>query len=174
MPTDTDYPPFDHPATIADIWVAAWNSRDPDRLAALFDEEAEFVNVTGLWWHDREAIRKAHDYGLREIFGQSQLTLVDRRVRWLVGDQTTDPAIAVVHAKMRLEGQTPVDDIEAPGPRRNIFSFVVHRTDGEWSCASAHNTDVIPGSETLVADPAGGLRAVDYRTASDQDPEQSQ
>ncbi len=70
---DKPYPPFDHSRRIAEIWVEAWNRRDADRLADLFAEDAEFVNVTGLWWHDREAIRRAHDYGLRTIFDQSPI-----------------------------------------------------------------------------------------------------
>jgi hypothetical protein len=40
------------------MFVDAWNHRDPDALAALFDTDAEFVNVTGLWWHTRDEIRK--------------------------------------------------------------------------------------------------------------------
>ncbi len=106
--------------------MQAWNRRDADRLAALFEADAEFVNVTGLWWHDRDAIRRAHDYGLRTIFDQSTISLVTRRVRWLVGGPDATPAVAVVHAKMELEGQADVDD---PRPRRTIFTFVVHRTD---------------------------------------------
>ncbi len=31
-------------------FAKAWNARNPDQLAALFEPEAEFVNVTGLWW----------------------------------------------------------------------------------------------------------------------------
>ena len=54
--------------------------RDPDALASLFDSDAEFVNVTGLWWHDRASIRKAHAYGLERIFSASTLT-VDRAPR---------------------------------------------------------------------------------------------
>ena len=41
------------------MFLEAWNHRDPDALAALFDKDAEFVNVTGLWWHTREEIRSA-------------------------------------------------------------------------------------------------------------------
>ena len=81
MPPDASYPPFDHPERIAEIWVAAWNRRDADRLAALFEDDAEFVNVTGLWWHDPAAIRRAPDYGLRTIFDSSTIALLARRVR---------------------------------------------------------------------------------------------
>lgn len=164
--TDDAYPPFDRPERIAEIWIQAWNRRDPDRLAALFEEDAEFVNVTGLWWHDREAIRQAHAYGLRTIFDQSTLALLRTRVTWIIGgpDSEETPAAAVVHAKMKLTGQTPVADVETPKPRRTIFSFVVRRTDGTWRCVSAQNTDVVPGTETNVVDAAGRLRSVSYRS----------
>ena len=48
------------PDTVPSLFVEAWNRRDPGALASLFDEDAEFVNVTGLWWHDRASIRTAH------------------------------------------------------------------------------------------------------------------
>ena len=61
------------PEAVAAEFVEAWNRRDPDALAALFDEDAEFVNVTGLWWHTRNKIRSAHAYGLTRIFKDSSL-----------------------------------------------------------------------------------------------------
>src|SRR5690606_17141392 len=47
------------PDEIPLLFADAWNARDPDALASLFDEDAEFVNVTGRWWHDRAAVRSA-------------------------------------------------------------------------------------------------------------------
>jgi uncharacterized protein (TIGR02246 family) len=152
-----DYTPLDSPESIPTVFVEAWNNRDPDTLASIFDADAEFVNVTGLWWHDRESIRRAHAYGLKHIFDRSTLQLVRVKVKWMSDD------IAVVHARMRLSGQTPVDGVTAPQGRQNIFSFVVQRTPEGWRCASAHNTDIIPGMETNVIDDDGGFRAVNYR-----------
>ncbi len=148
---------LDRPERIPAAFVEAWNARDPDGIAALFDDDAEFVNVTGLWWHDREAIRRAHAYGLERIFNRSTLRLGTVRVKHLSDD------IAVVHARMMLTGQTPLESEPTPGARTNIFSFVVHRTADGWRCASAHNTDVVPGMETNLVDEGGRLRAVDYR-----------
>lgn len=71
-------------------------TRDPDALAALFDEDAEFVNVTGLWWHTRDEIRSVHAYGLTRIFKDSWLRATDVRVKRLSDE------IAVVHARMPL------------------------------------------------------------------------
>jgi len=166
--TPSGYGPAHQPELIANRWVDAWNDRDADRLAALFAEDAEFVNVTGIWWHDREAIRRAHAYGFEAIFGASTISLVEKKVKWIVGTPDGDETAAVVvHAKMRLEGQSPVDEVERPGIRRTVFSFVVRRTGSRWICVSAQNTDVVPGSETNVVAPDGQLQSVSYRSASD-------
>lgn len=151
------YSPLDLPESIAHVFVEAWARRDAAKLASLFDEDAEFVNVTGLWWHDREAIRKAHAYGFEHIFGSSTLHLVQVKVKSLTDD------IAVVHAKVRLDGQTAVPRVAQPATRNTILSFVVHRHEKGWSCASAQNTDIVPYMETNVVDPDGTFRSVSYR-----------
>lgn len=157
------------PEALPHAFAAAWNARDPDALAALFDADAEFVNVVGLWWHDRAAIRKAHAYGLETLFSDSTLRVVRTKVKPLA------PGVAVVHARMRLEGQSAIGEVEDPGVRRTVFSFVVREVSASrtgpsgargpgWSCASAHNTDVAPGMETHVWDASGRLRTADYRS----------
>ncbi|WP_292059948.1 MULTISPECIES: SgcJ/EcaC family oxidoreductase [unclassified Brevundimonas] len=149
--------PFDKPESIATLFAKAWALRDADKLASLFDEDAEFVNVTGLWWHDRESIRKAHAYGFERIFGGSVLRVMKVKVKAL-GEN-----VAVVHARIRLEGQSGVAQVDQPGVRNTIFSFVVHRGDDGWRCASAHNTDIVPHMETNMVAPDGRFTAVSYR-----------
>jgi uncharacterized protein (TIGR02246 family) len=125
---DTDYGHHviaRRPEQFPSLFADAWNARNPDALAALFDEDAEFVNVTGLWWHNRESIRQAHAFGLERIFNESTLSVGETRVKPLRSD------VAIVHARMMLSGQA------------NIFSFVVHRTGKRWLCASAQNTGVV-------------------------------
>ena len=112
------------PEDLPRLFVEAWNKKDPDALASLFDSHAEFVNVTGLWWHDRASIRKAHAYGLERIFNASTLTVDELRVKQLSDD------VAIVHAAMTLSGQTAIAAIRQPGARKTIFSFVAHRVAG--------------------------------------------
>jgi uncharacterized protein (TIGR02246 family) len=137
------------PEEIPALFARAWNDRDPDALASLFDEDAEFVNVTGLCWHGRESIRKAHAYGLERIVNKTLLAVDEIKVKLL------SPGIAVVHARMTRSGQPPADAVIQSGPRTTIVSFVVHRIVDRWQCASAHNTDVVPNTETNVIDEAG-------------------
>ena len=141
------------PAAFADAWMA----RDPDALADLFEADAEFVNVVGLWWHDRASIRAAHAYGLEVLFPESTLTVVRTREKPLAD------GVTVVHARMTLTGQTGIGQVKTPGQRRTVFSFVMRRGPEGWRCASAHNTDVVAGAETHVRDADGVLRPADYR-----------
>lgn len=145
------------PGAMPAAFAAAWQARDPDALADLFEPDAEFVNVVGLWWHDRAAIRQAHAYGLDVLFPDSTLAVVRTREKPLAA------TISVVHALFRLTGQSPVDGVATPGERRTVFSFVMRRGADGWRCASAHNTDVVAGAESHVRDADGGLRPADYR-----------
>jgi uncharacterized protein (TIGR02246 family) len=152
LPATAQRSPEDIPA----LFARAWNDRNADALASLFDEDAEFVNITGLCWHDRESIRKAHAHGLERIFNESLLAIDETKVKLL------SPDIAVVHARMTLSGQAPEGAVRQPGARTTIVSFVVHRIVDRWQCASAHNTDVIPSTETNVVEEAGGFGLASY------------
>lgn len=135
---DLSAPAPTSPQDIPALFARAWNSHDADALASLFDEDAEFVNVTGLWCHDRESIRDAHANGQEQIFSKSTLATDATSVKLL------SPDIAVVHARMTLCGGGPAGAATEPAPRTTIVSFVVHRVARRWLCASAHTSDVIP------------------------------
>ena len=148
--------PVSRPELIPEAFVRAWMARDARALAALFVSDADFVNVVGIWWEDRAAIERAHAYGLRVIFPDSVLTLGRVKVRML------GQGAAVVQARMRLTGQTPVAGGPPPGPRTTILTFVCEKGPDGWLCVAAQNTDIVPGAETHVAG-EGGLVARDYR-----------
>jgi len=133
------------PEDLPRLFAEAWNARNAQALANLFAEDAEFVNVVGLWWHNRDDIYKAHEYGLRVIFHASELKVTKIAVK-----QLTDE-VAVVHARMRLRGQTAHGNVQTPADRYNLFSFVVQKLPQGWLCVSAHNTDIMPGAETNLA-----------------------
>lgn len=60
--------PIRRPEAVISRFVEAWNRRDADVLAALFDSDAEFVNVTGLWCHTRGEIREGSRLGVTGSF----------------------------------------------------------------------------------------------------------
>ena len=127
--------PNQSPGDVPGLFARAWNARDPNALASLFDEDAEFVNVAGVCWHDRESIRKAHASRLNG--DKSMLAADGTKVKLL------SPEVAVVHARMTVSGDGAPGGVPASGSRTTIVSFVVHRAGERWLCASAHNTDFI-------------------------------
>lgn len=144
------------PEDIPKQFVAAWNNRSASDLADLFADDAEFVNVVGLWWHNKEDIFKAHDYGLKNLFSNSKLSIRKIKTKYLSND------IAVVNARLHLEGQTKIKG-EKPQARNTIFTFVAQKMKDHWLCVSAHNTDVVPGKETNIVKGDNTIEAVDYR-----------
>ncbi len=144
------------PADIAHHFAAAWAERDAGALSALFVEDADFVNVVGLWWHNRGDIERAHAYGLRRIFQHSTLTAGGIKTRLLGPDH------AVVHCRWHLEGQTGQGG-EVLGPRQSVMVFVLERQAAGWRAVAVQNTDVIPGAETLAITPQGA-EARSYRS----------
>lgn len=146
------------PADVVADWQEAWNAADADALAALFAKDAEFVNVVGLWWHDRESIRDAHDFGFRTIFPGSTMSMGEPRVRFLGEDA------AVVHSHWHLVGQVSPAGEQA-GPREGIFIFVLERREAGWIAVAAQNTDVVPGTQTHI-NTAEGRSTIHYRRRS--------
>lgn len=144
------------PYEIVEHFAEAWNRYDAKGIASLFFENADFVNVTGKWWDNKEDILKAHDFGLRVIFKNSKFEIVNVKEKKLSDD------IAVIHARVRVTGQTE-NEVEKSGFRETMFLFVVRKVNGEWLCESAQNTDIVVGMQTNIRDEKGELKPTSYK-----------
>lgn len=133
----------------------AWNAGDPNAIAALFVEDADFVNVVGFWWRTSKQIRKAHDYGFRHIFAGATCEITDLKVRELTSD------IHVVHTVSTLEGQTAPTG-ETAGLRVAVISMVTQRVGESFKIVSCQNTDRVEGADTHIASKTG-LRPISYQ-----------
>src|SRR5690625_7767353 len=89
------------PESIPHLFAEAWNRRDPDGIAALFDEDAEFVNATGIWWHDRESVREAHAFGREHTCRETDLQVGTVKGKYLTDD------IAGVHGGTAARRRAP-------------------------------------------------------------------
>ncbi|WP_245521431.1 SgcJ/EcaC family oxidoreductase, partial [Mesorhizobium sp. M3A.F.Ca.ET.175.01.1.1] len=61
------------PEDAATAFADAWNRHDMGDLAALFSEDANFVNVVGVWWKSRSEIEGAHRATHETMFRESRL-----------------------------------------------------------------------------------------------------
>jgi uncharacterized protein (TIGR02246 family) len=122
---------------VAAGFVDDWNSHDMKKFAELFADNADFVNVIGLWWRGRPEIQKAHETLHATRMKNSHLVANETAVRVL------GPGIAVIHVRWELTGDTGIDGVMLP-PRQGILSLVTVRAGSELLIASAQNTDVVP------------------------------
>ena len=148
------HPPLYHPNEVPERFRDAWNRNDPSGIAALFVDDADFINVTG--WENKKDIFEAHDFGLRIIFQDSDLEIIRTKVKMLSDD------IAVVHSHIRITGQTAQKEKDAD-LRETIFLFVVKKTNEHWLCISAQNTDIVFGKQTNFREEDGRLHSVSYK-----------
>jgi len=115
-----------------------WNRHDMTAFAALFAENADFVNVIGMHWHGRKEIETKHAQTHRTIFRNSVLQIVEVTVRFL------NPNIALAHARTELKGAESLREPVAPEVRRTFLTCVLVKNADRWLIRAAHNTDIVP------------------------------
>jgi uncharacterized protein (TIGR02246 family) len=122
---------------IGAAFVNDWNRHDMKKFAELFAEDAQFVNVIGLWWSGRSEIQKQHEALHATRMRNSHLIATETAIHLL------RPDVAVLHMRWQLSGDTGIDGVTLP-TRRGVMSLVTVRTGSKWQIASAQNTDVVP------------------------------
>ena len=123
---------------VVQSFAECWNRHDMHAFAELFSEDAEFVNVVGLWWKGRAEIKAAHEFTHQSIFKNSELTIAEVSIRFPV------PGVAIARCRWKLKGH--VTPAGAPLPERNgVLLNVLRQEGGRWFIIDAQNTDIIEG-----------------------------
>jgi uncharacterized protein (TIGR02246 family) len=123
---------------IVESFAECWNRHDMTAFADLFSEDAEFVNVVGLWWKGRAEIKAAHEFTHQTLFRHSLLTIAEVFTRF------PDPRIAIARCLWRIEGHVTPDG--APLPARNgVLLNILQHEGGRWFIIDSQNTDIIEG-----------------------------
>jgi uncharacterized protein (TIGR02246 family) len=113
----------------------AWNSHNMDAFAQLFAADADFVNVAGIRWVGRDAIKQHHAASHATIFKTSTLKIGDTTIRFL------KPDVATARSVWILSGMTSENGQVAP-TRTGILTHVLARIDGRWLIVLSQNTDI--------------------------------
>ena len=124
----------DGPKALVDGFVSAWNAHDMKAFARLFAEDADFVNVAGMWWKGRADIQAKHEESHATRFKATTLVVKEASERF------PRPDVGLVHVRWELTGEVDREGTAAP-PRRGILQIVaVRETDG-WKIIAAQNTN---------------------------------
>jgi len=115
-----------------------WNRHDMEAFAQLFTQDAEFVNVVGLWWKGREEIKQAHIATHTTMFKNSHLAITNIDVRFL------KPDVAIARSRWELTGHVGPSGEPLP-QRKGILMNLIVRTNDKWMIIDSQNTDIIEG-----------------------------
>jgi uncharacterized protein (TIGR02246 family) len=112
----------------------AWNEHDMKAFSACFLQDAQFVNVVGMWWRDRSEIEAGHLRAHATMFRDSVLHLSLSGAKLLKSD------VALTHCEWDMTGQRSPDGSSLP-PRKGIMSMVLMRGPDGWLIAALQNTN---------------------------------
>jgi uncharacterized protein (TIGR02246 family) len=128
---------FSEPRDIIDAFASALNVKDPDRIGALFSEDAVFVSVTGAVMHGRKGIIEGH---AAAFVGP----LADSTFRF---DSITELPVTADVTVLHVHGirERPSDTRPTTGPEiTTIFQLVVRQGSEGWLAVAASNVPETP------------------------------
>ena len=123
---------------VVHAFAQCWNAHDMAAFAELFAEDAQFVNVVGLWWRGREQIREAHAFSHATMFKDSTLRIEETSARLVV------PQLALVRARWTLRGHVSPEGVPLP-ERGGLLLTTLSRARGSWEIVDSQNTDIVEG-----------------------------
>lgn len=118
--------------SVASELEASWNRADAAAFAALFANDADFVNVRGEYGSGRDAIAAAHAHIWATIYAGSTIRYSVSRCREVA------PGVLLAHldARLHVPAGPLAGDIEA------IPSLVLVSSADRWLIAAFHNTQI--------------------------------
>lgn len=119
---------------IAAVREAA-NRHDAKAGSVLFTEDADFVNVLGMWWKGAAEIER--EWRARFETGLKSATFkpLDTRITFL------KPDVAIAHVTSEITGFVGADGQPRP-PHKELSLRVLIKQDGKWLVRAFHNTTV--------------------------------
>ncbi|MEO5924767.1 MAG: SgcJ/EcaC family oxidoreductase [Bryobacteraceae bacterium] len=125
---------------LIDSLETSWNRHDMRAYAALFAEDADFVNVVGMHWRGRAEILATHVRLHETIFRDSAIRPLDYSVR-LVG-----PDVAHCIVSWEMTGAHGLENWQVPQVRTGKMSLVLTPAENSpsgWMIAALHNTEAV-------------------------------
>lgn len=111
---------------------SAWNRHDMQAYGALFHDDAEWVNVVGMYWRGKPQVMKAHTVFHDTIFKDCRLEGRELAVREVAPD-----VMVAVWTHQQDAYRTPSGNLQ--DKTLNRLTLVVTKRDGQWRISHGHN-----------------------------------
>ena len=121
------------PEAFATDFSIHWKARDPEALAALFTEDADFLSLTGAWVEGRDQIKTILKAELAGAFAKAKLVTGRTKLR------PVGPHAAVVMQRYVLSGLVNADGSDAGRIGTVLVATLAAKGDG-WQAVAAQFT----------------------------------
>lgn len=115
----------------------AWNRHDPAALGTLLADDAQWVNIVGMYWRGRAAVAEAHAAFHAEMFRDTPMRVEHASVRALA------PGVATAVLTIAMGDFTAPDGRLYRGTRDRMTLVLVRRA-GAWLVGHGHNVVIDP------------------------------
>ncbi len=117
-------------------YADSWNLHGGRNFAKGFTDDADFVNVFGMYFSGKEEIEHRHVQILQTFMKGSVLEILDTKLREI------QPGVVIGIIRWRLEGyRNPYCETnKPPETREGIFTHVFVNIDKKWKIAASQNT----------------------------------
>lgn len=117
-------------------YTDSWNLHQGKGFADGYTDDADFVNIFGMYMSGKAAIEERHIKILQTFFKDSQMAITGIKLR------EVKPDIAIALVKWKVDGyRDPGSDNTKPGEtREGIYTQVFIKKDGNWKITASQNT----------------------------------
>jgi uncharacterized protein (TIGR02246 family) len=118
-------------------YCTCWNRHDMTALAELFADDAQWVNIVGMYWPSKTALVSGHTVFHRTFFQTTDIELRNVEIRNIA------PDVCAAVVLLKVGPFTPPDGTPR-ATSENRLSIVLTKRDGRWRIVHGHNTVVDP------------------------------
>lgn len=119
-----------------------WNHHDITAMAALFDDDAHWVNIVGWYWRGKAAVVAGHEGIHRTFFRQTDIEIAEVAIHALA------PEMAAAVVLLKVGPFLPPDGVQRP-PSEDRLSLILAKRAGKWRITHGHNTVIDPAAKSF-------------------------
>lgn len=115
-----------------DAVINSWNNHNYNDMKDYATEDADWVNVVGMWWKNRKEVQYAHQVFHKVMFQNTPLSKTSVHTRFITND------VAVVHLYWHIGAYTTPNGNHY-NEAENLALMVFVNKAGKWLLTSTEN-----------------------------------
>ncbi len=131
-----------------DALIASWNKHDYSTMATYATEDADWVNIVGMWWKNRKEVQFAHQAYHETMFKNVKLTKNSVHLRQIT------PDVIIAHLNTKKGAYTTPSGHQKP-EADDMALLVFVKKGNKWLLTAGENVEVV--DDAMKHDPVNKM-----------------